>query len=100
RTRRPLHSFPTRRSSDLIRINQNPFSAEYDKLGFGRIEIFTKPGTDKWRGSINYNLQNQLWNSRNPYSPQKAPLHLNEFEGGFGDRKSTRLNSSHVAISY
>ena len=27
-----------------IRINQNPFSAEYDKLGYGRIEIFTKPG--------------------------------------------------------
>ena len=30
-----------------IRINQNPFSAEYDKLGYGRIEIFTKPGTDQ-----------------------------------------------------
>jgi len=24
-----------------IRINSNPFSAEYDRLGFGRIEIFT-----------------------------------------------------------
>src|SRR5581483_6918773 len=33
-----------------IRINQNPFSAEYDKLGYGRIEIFTKPGTDQWHG--------------------------------------------------
>ena len=75
---------PPKSSIREIRINQNPFSAEYDKLGFGRIEIFTKPGTDKWRGSINYNLQNQLWNSRNPYSPQKAPLRLNEFEGGFG----------------
>ena len=29
-----------------IRINQNPFSAEYDKLGYGRIEIFTKPGME------------------------------------------------------
>jgi hypothetical protein len=64
-----------------IRINQNPFSPEYDKLGFGRIEIFTKPGSDNWRGSINYNLQDQIWNSRNPYSAQKAPLLLNEFEG-------------------
>jgi hypothetical protein len=37
-----------------IRINQNPFSPEYDRLGFGRIEIFTKPGSDNWRASINY----------------------------------------------
>ena len=33
-----------------IRINQNPFSAEFDKLGYGRIEILTKPGTDKLHG--------------------------------------------------
>src|ERR1035441_1261221 len=30
-----------------IRINQNPFSAEYDRLGYGRTEILTKPGTEK-----------------------------------------------------
>jgi Carboxypeptidase regulatory-like domain len=35
-----------------IRINSNPFSAEYDKLGYGRIEIFTKPGTDKLTGHV------------------------------------------------
>src|SRR6202007_386324 len=35
-----------------IRINQNPFSAEFDRLGYGRIEIFTKPGTDKVHGSV------------------------------------------------
>jgi hypothetical protein len=33
-----------------IRINQNPFSAEFDRLGYGRIEILTKPGTDKLHG--------------------------------------------------
>jgi len=35
-----------------IRINQNPFSAEYDRLGYGRIEILTKPGTDKLHGQF------------------------------------------------
>src|SRR5215469_15204603 len=39
---------PPKSSIREIRINQNPFSAEYDKLGYGRIEIFTKPGTDKF----------------------------------------------------
>ncbi|MGA8202630.1 MAG: carboxypeptidase regulatory-like domain-containing protein, partial [Candidatus Sulfotelmatobacter sp.] len=33
---------PPKESIREIRINQNPFSAEYDKLGYGRIEVFTK----------------------------------------------------------
>jgi len=70
-----------------IRINQNPFSPEYDKLGFGRIEIFTKPGTDRFRGSIGYNFANDFWNSRNPYAAQKAPLHLNELSGTLRERE-------------
>ena len=42
---------PPKESIREIRINQNPFSAEFDRLGFGRIEILTKPGTDKLRGA-------------------------------------------------
>jgi Carboxypeptidase regulatory-like domain len=72
---------PAKESIREIRINQNPFSPEYDKLGYGRIEIFTKPGTDKYRGTADYNLGTEAWNSRNPYAPRKAPFLLNEFEG-------------------
>jgi hypothetical protein len=72
---------PPKESIREIRINQNPFSPEYDKLGYGRIEIFTKPGTDRFHGTMNYNYANDIWNSRNPYSAQKAPLLLNELEG-------------------
>src|SRR5208283_939988 len=35
-----------------IRINQNPFSSEYDKLGYGRIEITTRPGSSKFHGQV------------------------------------------------
>ena len=35
---------PPKSSIREIRINSNPFSAEYDTPGLGRIEIFTKPG--------------------------------------------------------
>jgi len=38
---------PPKSSIREIRINQNPFSPEYDKLGYGHIEIFTRPGTDQ-----------------------------------------------------
>lgn len=73
---------PPKSSIREIRINQDPFSPEYDKLGYGRIEIFTKPGSSKLSGNVNYNFANEFWNSRNPYSPIKAPMRLNEFEGG------------------
>src|SRR5579864_2405695 len=72
---------PAKDSIREIRINQNPFSPEYDKLGYGRIEIFTKPGTDKFHGSGYYNFADDVWNSRNPYAAQKAPFLLKEYGG-------------------
>ena len=85
---------PPKESIREIRINQNPFSPEYDKLGYGRIEIFTKPGTDRYHATMNYNYGTDTWNSRNPYSAQKAPLLLNEFEGDAGGpiNKRTSFN--------
>ena len=44
---------PPKDSIREIRINSNPYSAEYDTQGHGRIEIFTKPGSDKYHGSLN-----------------------------------------------
>jgi hypothetical protein len=35
-----------------VRVNQNPFSAEFDRLGYGRVEIITKPGAQKLKGSL------------------------------------------------
>lgn len=83
---------PPKNAIREIRINQNPFAPEYDKLGYGRIEIFTKPGSDKFRGSLGYNYANDKWNSRNPYAAQKAPFHLHEtrntLSGPINDRSS------------
>ena len=36
---------PPKSSIREVRINQNPYSAEFDRIGFGRIEILTKPGS-------------------------------------------------------
>jgi hypothetical protein len=85
---------PPKESIREIRINQDPFSAEYDKLGYGRIEIFTKPGSNKYHATADYNFANDFWNSRNPYSPQKAPLLLDEFEGGASGPLSKRASFS------
>ena len=55
-----------------IRINSNPFSAQYDKVGYGRIEVFTKPGTDKWHGSVSVNANASGLNSKNPFFESSA----------------------------
>src|SRR6266571_2351829 len=81
----------SRESIREIRINQNPFSAEYDRIGTGRIEILTRPGTNQFHGSGFFNFSNDFWNSRNPYAFEKAPFLLKEIGGNLsaydsGDR--------------
>jgi len=62
---------PPKESIREIRINSNPFSSEFDAPGYGRIEILTKPGSDKFRGMVMINYGNSIFNARNPYSPEK-----------------------------
>jgi hypothetical protein len=57
---------PPKSSIREIRVNQNPFSAEYDRLGYGRIEIFTKPGTDHLHGQAEVSGNDSAFNSQNP----------------------------------
>jgi len=65
---------PPKDSIREIRINSNPYSAEYDTQGHGRIEIFTKPGTDKYHGSVNVTYSDHIWNARNPIDTQPSGL--------------------------
>src|SRR5580698_2462160 len=62
---------PPKDSIREIRVNSNPFSAEYDTSGYGRVEIFTKAGTDKMHAMVQMNYGDSIWNARNPYSDNK-----------------------------
>ncbi|HEY6348823.1 MAG TPA: carboxypeptidase regulatory-like domain-containing protein [Candidatus Angelobacter sp.] len=75
---------PPKSSIREIRINQNPFSAEYDKLGFGRIEILTKPGTDKFHGQFFFNDNNAIFNTRNPFVPNQPGYQSEMINGNIG----------------
>jgi Carboxypeptidase regulatory-like domain len=77
---------PPKASIREIRINQNPFSAEYDRLGYGRIEIFTKPGTDKLHGQFFVDGNSSSFNSRSPFSGTAAQpsYHSVFFNGNLG----------------
>jgi Carboxypeptidase regulatory-like domain/TonB dependent receptor len=64
-----------------IRINQNPFSADYDKLGYGRIEILTKPGTDKLHGQAFIMGNDQPFNTGNPFTKTVPSYYSYQFNG-------------------
>jgi hypothetical protein len=72
---------PPKSSIREIRINQNPFSAEYDKLGYGRIEILTKPGTDHLHGMIMANGNDSAFNSLNTFVISEPPYYSTFFLG-------------------
>ncbi len=58
---------PPKSSILAIRINQNPLSAQYDQLGYGRIEIITKPGTDQFHGGGSFQFQDKIFNTSTPF---------------------------------
>jgi hypothetical protein len=75
---------PPKESIREIRINQNPFSAEFDRLGFGRIEILTKPGSDKFRGAVMLNDTDAVLDSRNPFASNKPDYSSRMWSANFG----------------
>jgi len=86
-------TLPPKSAIREIRINQNPFSAEYDRPGFGRIEVFTKPGTDKWHGQASFNENNSVFNSRNPYVLTAVPpYHSERYSGNVSGALNNKLS--------
>ena len=89
---------PPKSSIREIRVNQNPFSAEYDKLGYGRIEIFTKPGTDKYHGQFSVEGNSSAMNSRNPFlgtaaqQPYDSVIYQGNIGGPINKKASFFLN--------
>jgi hypothetical protein len=75
---------PPKDSIREIRINTNPFSAEFDRVGMAIIQIFTRPGADKFRGSAQFNFADSALNSRNPYADSKPPSQMRQFYGNLG----------------
>ena len=68
-------TFPPKDTIREIRINQNPYSAQYDALGYGRIEISTKPGSDKLHGSFYSSGNDNIFNANNPYTGAEPPYY-------------------------
>ena len=73
-------TLPPKSAIREIRINQNPFSAEFDHIGYGRIEILTKPGTDQLHGRGFVQGNDNTFNTENPFAPPPA-YHSVQYNG-------------------
>ncbi len=65
---------PPKEAIMQIRVNQNPFSAEYSRPGIGRTEILTKPGSESWHGSFNLGYGNSALDARNAFAQVRPDL--------------------------
>jgi hypothetical protein len=75
-------SLPSKDAIREIRINQNPFAAENDQPS-ARIDILTRPGTDKFRGGASVNFNDESLNSRNPFattSSKRTPFQIRQYD--------------------
>lgn len=69
-----------------IRVNQDPFAAEYDRLGYGRIDVLTKPGSEKWHGGGFILGNSSAFNSQSPFlaGSSQPPYHTLLYGGQLG----------------
>jgi hypothetical protein len=75
-------NLPSKDAIREIRINQNPFAAENDQPA-ARIDILTRPGSDRLRGGASFNFNDESFNSRNPFaisSSKRAPFQIRQYD--------------------
>jgi hypothetical protein len=87
---------PPKDSIREVRINQNPYSAQFQDLGFGRIEIFTKPGSDKLHGHFMAFSNDSALNTQNPFAGPQPPYYMlvlrGNLNGPIGKKTSFFVN--------
>ena len=91
--------FPPKSAIREIRINQNPYSAQYDDYGWGRIEVFTKPGSDTLHGDLRMTGNSDAFNAPNPFQRNQPGYHTlfldGDVNGPIGKKSSYFLSSNY-----
>ena len=84
-----------------VRINQNPYSAEFFRPGRSRLEIITKAGTPDFHGTFNFQLRDHHLDARNAFAATRPPSHWRSFEGSLtGPLGDGKRNSFVVSVNH
>ncbi|HKF69055.1 MAG TPA: TonB-dependent receptor, partial [Vicinamibacterales bacterium] len=67
-----------------IKINQDPYAPEFRQPGRGRIEIVTKPASQRYSGTGSLIVRDASFDARNAFAVVKPPEQRRIFEGFFG----------------
>ena len=67
-----------------IKVNQDPYAAEFQRPGRGRIEVITKAGSDAYHGSFDFTFRDAALNARDAFAPTKPPEQRRIYEGVLG----------------
>jgi hypothetical protein len=81
-----------------VKINQNPYAAQFARPGRARLEITTKPGTPQFHGTVNFLTRNAVFDATNYFALSKPPESRYYTEGSMTgplgpDKKNTFLLS-------
>jgi outer membrane receptor protein involved in Fe transport len=83
-----------------VRINQNPYSAEFARPGRGRIEIITKDAGAAFHGALSFTFRDYRLNARDYFARLRAPEQRRILEGsllgplGHGGKTAFLLSGS------
>lgn len=64
-----------------VKINNDPYSAEFARPGRGRIEVITKPGSPEYHGTFNFLFRDYHLNARDPFALTRPPEQRRIYEG-------------------
>jgi len=64
-----------------VRINQNPYSAEFARPGRGRIEVITRAGMTEYHGEFGFIFRDSHLDARNAFALERAPEQRRIFDG-------------------
>jgi Carboxypeptidase regulatory-like domain len=78
REHKPL---PPKSTIEMIRVNSNPWSAEFSQPGLDRIEIITKPGSDSFHGEVRLQGGDSALDARNPLAETKPETRNRSYNG-------------------
>jgi len=82
-----------------VRVNKNPYSAEFSRPGSGRIEVITRQGSPELHGDVNFLLRDSRFDARNAFASERPTQRRRRFEGALtgpveGGGRSTFLISA------
>lgn len=77
-----------------VRINQNPYSAEFSRPGRGRIEVITKAGSPEYHGELNFIFRDHRLNARNAFASERPPEQRRNYDGNLTGPIGSGKNSS------